>query len=343
MLFGLDFSFTVRRSLGLAVTLFATLHCASALPEAPPLTCHAVPVGPGPEDMALDFSVGRTRLLVSTHDRRNWTPQGDIYAVDPETGAAQVLPRRGEPAGFEFRPHGMDIRRGPDAVRLYVIVHDKTPEGPWHGVAAYRVLPDALEYETTHTSELLSSPNDLAVAEDGSFYITNDQASRGSLFELMFRLKRANVLFFDGRGAWRIAAEELAFPNSVLIDGEHVFVSSTREDRLYRYRRAPDGSLSERETIAEFKGQDNIMRDGDWLYIPAHYSDLDFMRHKSDDAHPSPSVVFRVPRTGGGEARAIFVDSGEQISAVATAIVWQRRLILAPVFQSKLYSCEYAP
>lgn len=333
---------TLRRSLVLLSLVCAVASCATALPEAPPLECRDIPIGAGPEDMDLDFSAGPARLLVSAHDRRNWTPQGEIYAVDLENGAARILPRRNEPASFEFRPHGMDIRRGPDAARLYVIVHDKTPEGAWHGVAVYRILPDALDYETTLTSELLTSPNDLAVADDGSFYITNDQASRGSLFELLFRLKRANVLYFDGRGAWKIAAAELAFPNSVLIDGEHVFVSTTREDRLYRYRRAADGSLSEREIVAEFKGQDNIERDGEWLYIPAHYSDLDFMRHKSDDAHPSPSVVFRTPRAGG-ESRPIFVDSGERISAVATAIAWQGRLILSPVFQSKLYSCDYTP
>lgn len=333
----------VRRSLVLALALLATSGCASALPEAPPLDCRDIPVGAGPEDMDLDFSAGRARLLVSTHDRRNWTPQGEIYAVDPQSGASHALPRRGEPPGFEFRPHGMDIRRGPDAARLYVIVHDRDVEGPWHGVAVYRIRADALDYETTLTSELLTSPNDLAVADDGSFYITNDQATRGSLIELLFRLKRANVLYYDGLGAWKIAAAELAFPNSVLIDGEHVFVSTTREDRLYRYRRAADGALGERTTVAEFKGQDNIERDGEWLYIPAHYSDLDFMRHKNNDAHPSPSVVFRAPRSGVGEARPVFVDSGARISAVATAIVWQGRLILAPVFQSKLYSCEYTP
>ena len=48
-------------------------------------TCHKVKVGPGPEDFVLDTRNGGPRLLISSHDRRNFETSGDIYFFDIDT------------------------------------------------------------------------------------------------------------------------------------------------------------------------------------------------------------------------------------------------------------------
>lgn len=289
--------------------------------------------------MAIDRSQPTTRILVSSHDRRSWTPHGEIYALDPHSGSSRILAREGEPAGFVLRPHGMDIRPVAGGDELYVISHGEEMDDANHSIVVYRIEPDKLIFVKQLKSELLNSPNDLSVAADGSLYVTNDAASRGSMLEAILRLKRANVIYYDGRDQWRVAAAELAFPNGILIDGDTLYVSTTREDSLYAFPRQADGSLGQRRLVASFKGQDNIMRDGDWLYTAAHLSDLGFMRHRSDESVPSPSVIYRVNRRSGA-VEAVFADDGNGVSAVATGLVLDGKLYVSPVFQPFVYACR---
>ncbi len=327
----------LRSSLLLILCVIA-VQCAASLPPAPSRECQRISVGPGPEDMAVDRSVGAPRILISTHERRSWQPLGEIYALDPATQTARILPRSGEPADLSFRPHGIDISISAGISRLYVILHGEETNGPGHSVAVYRIEPERLVFETLLQSELLTSPNDLSVAPDGSIYVTNDMASRGSLLEMALRLRRSTVVRYNPGGEWSVAATELAFPNGILALDRVVYVSLTRGDALLAFPRSADGSLGEPRIVLAYKGLDNIMLDGQQLLVTAHLSDLAFLRHAGSSEVESPSVALHVEPESGVFEYA-FADSGARISAAATALRLADRLYLSPVFEPFVLSC----
>ena len=61
------------------------------------------------------------------------------------------------------------------------------------------------------------------------------------------------IILMDGSGP-RIVARDIGWTNETRIDaeGRHLYVNETFGRRLTRFRLAPDGSLSERETVATF-------------------------------------------------------------------------------------------
>ncbi len=322
----------------LAVALVLVGGCAS-LPRAPRLPCHRIPVGPGPEDAVLDDA--HDRLLVASHDRRARTPAGEIYAVDLSRERAIILERRGEPRDLVLRPHGLDlVTRDNGDLELLVVTHGaRDPDTDWHAIVRYRVEADHLAFVAVHHDRLLVSPNDVVGLPDGSFYASNDASSHGNFLELALGLKGGSIAHLDSRGRWQIAADELAYPNGVAIVGDELWVSTTREHRLYAFAIAPSGQLRRRGVVAEIPGGDNFTVYDDTVLVTSHPSALAFVGHASDGSSLSPSVVYRV-RLSSETARVIYADSGAQISAASTALMARRRLYIAQVFEPFLLVCQ---
>ena len=304
---------------------------------------------PGPEDIVLDDLNPRPRLLISSTDRRHGEKRGQIYALDLRTDTVQILPRRGEPQGLSFHPHGIDLVRDMQGkAYLYVITHreeepDKgraRPEGPAHAVVRYELFPDRLEFRQLYEDPLLVSPNDLSARPDGSIYVSNDSSKKGGLFELVFALKRSNVVYFNG-SSWIIAASSLAMANGIVALDDRVYVAVTREHKTYQFTPRPDGSLGDKKILARVRGPDNLtLHKGDLrgdeggsdrvLLVAAHEKDMALMRHMSSSSKKSPTAIYSVGLLNGA-VTPVFKDNGSRISAGSVAVMSASRLYIGQI------------
>ncbi len=303
--------------------------------------CRCVRVADGPEDFALDLWNGPPRLLISSHDRRHPETSGGIYFLEIDTEKTGELPRIGEPSSIKaFKPHGVDIRHTESRTLLYVIIHDPygRMERSENAVVIYSVEKDCLNFvQLLEDERWLWSPNDLSVLPSGEIYLTNDYRGR---WDLYFRRKVSEIAYYDPEtGQWSKAAEKIAFANGILAEEKRVFVAATLGEKVFEFPRNSDGTLGEGKAIIHLKGPDNLMRQGSYLLTAAHFDDLAFMKHSKDASEHSPSVVFRLHPDHQYKA-AVFVDTGEVISAASTAMVYGERLYISQVFDPYIVICQ---
>ena len=286
---------------------------------------------PGPEDM--DFDRWNNRIIISSHDRRDTEKPGNIFALDPETGQIDILRRENEPTGYVFHPHGISIvKSDTEAILLYVIVHgEESDDGTAHSIAVYEVSPDSLMLMELLEDSLLESPNDLAAYPDGRLYVSNDKSKDGGMFEMLLGLKKSSVVFYNGRGEWKRAATKLAMANGVAVDGDTVYVAATRDNSVFSYTAAADGSLSEKQRIAKVKGADNFYMQNNMLYIASHEKIFKLFAHFSKPEKHSPSLVYGIDLATNQKER-IFYNQGELISAVSVGIPYGDSLYLGQIF-----------
>jgi hypothetical protein len=118
--------------------------------------------------------------------------------------------------------------------------------------------------------------------------------------------------------------------NGIYIENGYLYLAVTRENAVYRYPFLSDGGLGERVKLAEVKSADNITSFGDYLLVAGHPKDMAFMKHMHDSSNPSPSLIFRIPKTSPG-SEVIFSNSGETISAASVGVVCSGRLFIGQV------------
>lgn len=301
--------------------------------------CRRIATAPGPHSL-LPLP-GSPRLIISTHDRRNFERAGELQVYDTARQTLARLPRSGEPPGLVLRPHHMDlVTRGPDTL-LYLINHDEdSPNSRRHSVLVYAVEPDRLVFRRRYTDPLLSSPNHISVAPDGDIYVSNDRRDGSSVLELMLREKKANIVQYrEGRG-WRIVADGLSFPNGVKAEAERLLVVMTFGNAMLTWPRLPDGSLGTREQVVALPALDGLNpgpEPGTWLTV-SHGPLLDFLRHKGSSAHPSRGTVFLVS-PGTRRFQPFFSDDGRRISAMSNAVLADQALYIGQSFDSFILRC----
>jgi len=307
--------------------------------------CYSVSVADGPEDFVLDKWHDSPRLLISSHERREPAPSGDIYYFILKTGYSSSLKRIGEPESLSaFKPHGMDIRRTNGKTLLYVILHDPYSQSRQdeNAIAVYEVMDNELKFEALLEDKThLWSPNDLSVLPSGEIYATNDK--RG-MIDVYFKRETSEVVYYSPeQKKWSVVASGLSYANGIFARDSKVFVTATRSDCLMEYQRNDDGTLGKGRKLLEFKGPDNIMPFKSYLLVVVHFDDIAFLRHEMDKEKHSPSVVFLInPDEDEPEKhmKAIYVDDGSQISAASTALIWDGKIYISQVFNSEIVICE---
>ncbi|SNR57159.1 SMP-30/gluconolactonase/LRE family protein [Actinomadura mexicana] len=92
--------------------------------------------------------------------------------------------------------------------------------------------------------------NDMVVDGQGRAYVGNFGWNDAANPEI----QPTNLLRVDPDGRVAVAAEDVVFPNGVVItpDGATLLLAETFAGRITAFERAPDGSLSNRRTWAEF-------------------------------------------------------------------------------------------
>lgn len=327
-------------------SLFSCGFFSSPLPEyVYQRTCYSVDVADGPEDFVLDTWHKTPRLLISSHERREPAPSGDIYSFDLNTGYSKPLMRTGEPESLSaFKPHGMDIRRHDGKTWLYVILHDphNRSASDEHAIAVYAVEDEVLTFQSLlEDKTFLWSPNDLSVLPNGEIYATNDK--RGMLDVYLKRDTSEIVHYAPETGIWSVVAADVSYANGILAEESRVFVAATRSDCLMVYPRNEDGTLGKGNKMLDMKGPDNIMPFDGWLLVVAHFDDIAFLRHEMNREKHSPSVVFLInpdDEEPGKSMKALYVDDGSQISAASTAFIWNGKLYVSQVFNPGIVICD---
>jgi len=311
--------------------LFFALTSCCRLPVNTVAETQKITTGPGPEDMAVDSTGGNLRLLVSCSERRENPPFGEIYEVNLSDNSSRILPRKNTPDDIVFHPHGIDLKTINGITRLYAISHNNEKER--QSIVVYHVYADSLVFEQVIENQAaMNTPNDLAVTEKGDIYVSNDAGKRGSVVEQLLKLKRSNVVFYDSElRLWKKVADRLIYANGVAVDDTCVYVATTRSNKLFSYKRQPDGNLTDRKTLVKIKGEDNIMFNGSEMVFTSHPDVFAFLKHVKSSEKKSPSQVHGYNRKTG-QYRLILADDGYRISASSTALFFNNKLYISQVF-----------
>lgn len=317
-------------------------HFASASATINPASCQRIATGAGPDDMHLQ-SIAAPRLIISSHDRRNFRSTGNIYALPIDSLKAEIMTRTGEPDGFALRPHGFDLVQRDGSWWLYVINHDNELFSDQHTLVIYEVTGDTLTFHQELRSPLLSAPNDVAVADNGDIYVTNEREDGASIAEFLFLQRKANVVVYRPQSGWRVAADDLAVANGILIQGNTVWITQTLGEGVRRYHRGSDGRLIQMVSFGNLSLLDSIhVRDNGHFLISAYPSLPYFLLHWQRPGQRSPTKVYDVdPQTGQGSV--IFSDNGNTISAVSSAVAVKDQLYLGQVFDAFVLRCPLTP
>jgi hypothetical protein len=292
----------------------------------------ALKVGAGPEDETLDNFDGRNRILLSCSQRREGLPAfGEIVAYDPSNNETYILSRINEPAGMPFHPHGFYIQKVGDNVLLYVINHYQD-ELNTNAVAVYKVGERALTFVKEYKNDLMISPNDLCVLPDGAFYFSNDMGSNDLIYEQLINKYGGSVVYCSASGEYKMVDENLAFPNGLESKNGYLYLATTRHKAMFRYVIQVDGSLSDKTKISSLNGMDNLTWYGDELLVSVHPDEIAFVAHSVNQKAKSPSAVYAI-QANTGKSRLIFEDNGKSISGGSTALILDRHLYIAQVFE----------
>jgi len=301
-----------------------------------------IPLGNGPEDMALDTSLGKTRIIVSCSERRPTAPNtGGFYAIDPTNNKAHQLTIL--PADFSIHPHGIDVVSINGTPYLYAISHDGKGETMQHRIYRFAIKGDSLLLDDQHilSDPLLTGPNDLDVLEDGSFYVSNPMPSNdpSESTKSILGIKNGNVLRFDGQGNWSVEIEDMCYPNGVWIntDKDYLLVANGGCREVVRYQLVNGkvnlvDQLSTKYHDVDIPIGDNLMIDQTGvLWTAAHPCPLKFLDHAKDAANKAPMQVFAMdPMTL--KTNMVFQNNGDLISTASTVLHLEDRLYISQVF-----------
>ena len=305
------------------------------------LTTSRINVGNGPEDMAVDYSLGTPRIIASCDDRRSDHSQtGVFFSIDITTQQSKAL--HIEPADFEIYPHGIDVVTIDSIPYLYAISHQQKGDTWRHPVFRFKIKGDTLWHDRTFEHPLLNVPNDLDVLSDGSFYATNyiPSMNPNESYKATLGMKTGSIVHFNGKNQWQLAVQDLCMPNGIWIDESkhllYVANGACHEVNRYKLEDKKVKVSSKQSTLAHGEKitiGDNLLPDNHGrLWVTAHPCPLDFVAHSENNQELSPSQVFAIdPNTL--KTNAIFQTNGELISAASTALFINDRLYVSQVFE----------
>lgn len=297
----------------------------------------------GSEDIAVDAST-KTAYVSSADFRelmRGEFRQGAIfsYALEGDRTLTNIT------AGLKMRfaPHGISLYQAPEGRKFLFAVNHTLPK---NSVEIFEIVNSSLVHRETVEGDLLISPNDIAAVGPRQFYFTNDHGSGSSLGKTMedyLRLKRANIVYFDGT-RMRIVADGMSYANGIWAagDGRHVYATATTGKAFYAYERQGDGGLRLLHKLDLDSGADNIDVDAQGrILIGSHPKLITFLKHAGNPNNRSPSQVLEVAGSGKGgySFRELYLNSGDELSGCSVAAGYRDRLLLGAVFEDHFLDC----
>jgi len=196
-------------------------------------------------------------------------------------------------------------------------------------VLTYHPGSSSLVHERTHHDPLISTPNNLALNPDGSFYLVNDRGPHktGLMAQIPPPFARGNIAYCPVSGPCRTVASGLRFPNGPVRKVNRLLVPGTAVGRIYVFEILPNGDLKPQETIRHDVPTDNLSMDGNGdVFAPGFPKALEMLEAvKADDpwtAMTPKGVVWRFRESEGGwEGVKVLEDSEGNILPAPTAVV----------------------
>lgn len=310
--------------------LLAAISSCATLPKQYQAKNEVISTGPGPEDMVVDTITESARLLISCNERRTDNHYGEINAYYPATGQVKIL-RRAEPKEIFFNPHGIDLVQVKDTLVLLVVNHNHATKE--NSILRYRVYKDSLVFLSKIIDPLITSPNAVTGFSDGSILISNDTKKAGNIWEPLLILKRAEIAYWHYNSC-SVASGKYCYSNGITNKNNKVYLASTRQNKVWQFD-FKDGKMINRQVIAKLPGPDNLRFDGNNLTVACHLRFGAFLKHRKDSSVYSPSTVYAI--NGNTHAtKVIYYDSGAQLSAAATGLVFRNYIYVCGVFDPKI-------
>ena len=311
-------------------------------PTPPNTSTKRINVGSGPEDMAIDNSLGYPRIIVSCDERRpEKAKKGGFYGIDLTTNQSYEFTI--EPANFEIYPHGIDIVTIDSTTYLYAISHHQEGDSWRHPVFRFAIQGNTLVLDESQTFEnpLMSVPNDLDVLSDGSFYATNyvPNMDPNEGTKAILGVKNGSIVHYDGQGNWQIAAKDFCYPNGIWVDETNnlLYLANGACHEVLRFdiTKGKINTASKQSTLQHGEkitiGDNLMLDDNGRLWVAAHPCPLDFLAHSENNDQKSPIQIFEIdPNTL--KTNNIFQNNGELISAASTALYINNRVYISQVF-----------
>jgi arylesterase / paraoxonase len=322
------------------------LNCFSHVEPKGSKNCERILGTPGPEDIAIDRE--SEILYISSHERREKNKTGYIFSLDLKK-ESKIPSKIDTNYPEKFAPHGIFFFKISGIKKLYVISHPKLVDGEGHTIEIFKIEKDKMIHEATLKNELLLSPNDLFVTQDGKIFVSNDVPSGGQfgqILHVLFRLNSSPISYYNGK-KWSLLTEKTAFGNGILLQKEsgkeYLYRSSHVYESVWKYELTYAGSgdpkLKLVKTIDLGSGPDNLEGEENGnLLVAAHKSNMRFMGHAGNKEKTSPSQVFRI--FPDGAIQEIYANDGEEISAASTGLSYKNKLFISQVFEPFILSCN---
>ena len=313
----------------------------------------------GPEDLAVDTSYGRPRLIISSLNRRGGdTTLGKIFQMDLETKAITELPRTDEPEEIKrtFRPHGLDLRKVGEETRLYVIVHGDRHEPKKDWVVQYRLQKDKLVYQNnfpgpqdnTEDSFLIQG-NDVVVDRATGFYVTNSSNTKSptAYQKWLLRVHSAPTVHYNfSTEKWQRIGSLKIHGNGVFLLKDQLLIADTEGNRISSL--SGPNFASEEIASDDIPLPDNINQGpDDSILITSHDSIFKFIFHSLNLTSSGGSVIRATVADRKMKIHKLFVTDGTAISAPSSAVYYKGtldkgKLYIGQVFDSFLLEVPVA-
>ncbi|MFW5757320.1 MAG: hypothetical protein ACOCYO_01440 [Bacteroidota bacterium] len=283
--------------------------------------CNKIGVGEGPEDFALDTtSYLHHRMIISSAKRRN-DGAGKIEMLDIKSGIVREMKRFGEDQYYFFSPHGIYFQQTGQEHFLWVISHEPNNQ-EW--VLKYIIRSDSLIFQESFQHPFFESLNGIAALEDGSFFVSNDNAFGGSILKC-----------FPDATCEKIA-KGLMFANGLHLEGDFLYAATTLGNRVLLFNLKKE---FEKKKVTRIKGGDNFSFYDEQLILAAHPSYFRFFRHVLNGSKRSPTRIYSIDPLSG-DKKLLFEDDGKTISAGATALIYKDHLYISQVFEPYLLKVD---
>ncbi len=228
-------------------------------------------------------------------DGRLWMSDmfgGKVFTVGPDGGVETVVEVPGKPSGLGFLP---------DGTPLIVSMKDRR---------VLRLEDGGLVCHADLGPLVTGDANDMVVDARGHAYVGNLG------FDLFggADFRNANMIMVTPAGEVQVVAEELAFPNGVVISSssEALIVAETFKHKLTAFDVASDGTLSNRREFADLGeyGPDGICLDQEGAIWVSAFNHGEYLRvleggtitHRIDVADRHAVAC----QLGGDDGRTLF-------------------------------------
>jgi arylesterase/paraoxonase len=198
------------------------------------------------------------------------------------------------------------------------------------------------DLELTHIktleNDLVSTPNDIVLLDEETFYLTNDHKFKTGFMRIIedyMGLSISNVIFYDGK-KFVEAAKGISYANGINYDKNRnlLFVASPRKFEIKIYERENNNSLTFIEDIYCGTGVDNIEFDlENNLWIGAHPNLLHFNSYASGYNNASPSEIIKLQyfRKEDYKLETVYLENGEEMSGSTVAAPFGNLILMGNV------------